>query len=117
MSQMSREDTMSQLKIVKIPEVLADPPRFNIENFIRSEEEQSNDEVNDILSKFKGTDWPKRSKPLLDEYLRECELDPKKVVCFTTNSNLVYNTVKLVDKYLKWHFTKSQNVNMFHLQI
>ena len=53
---------------------------------------------------------------MLDEYLRECEFDPEKVVCYTTNSNLVYNTVKLVEKYLSWHFTKSQNVNMFHLQ-
>ena len=30
---------------------------------------------------------------------------------------MVYNTVKLVDKHLGWYFTKSQNVNMFHLQI
>jgi hypothetical protein len=114
---MSREDAMSQLKIVQLPEDFADPPVFSIKNFLRSDEEESDEEVNDILFKFEGTARPQRSKPLLDEYLRECGLDPLKVLCFTTNSNLVYNTVKLVDKYLNWHFTKSQNVNVFHVQI
>jgi len=51
MSQMSREDAMSQLKIVQSQEVFADPPVFSIKNFVRSEEESS-EEVNDILNKF-----------------------------------------------------------------
>ena len=48
--------------------------------------------------------------------MKECELDPIDTVCFTTNSNFFYNAVKLVDGHLNWHFTKSQNVNMFHFQ-
>ena len=50
---------------------------------------------------------PIRRKPLLDEFLVESELDPEKTVCFTTNSNLIYNSVKLVEEHLGWYFTKS----------
>lgn len=45
MSQMSREDTKSQLKIVSIPEVFADPPVFSIRNFMRDEDQDCRDEV------------------------------------------------------------------------
>ena len=58
-----------------------------------------------------------RSKPLLDEFIRESERSVEKTVCYTTNSSMIYNTVKLVDQHLNWYFTKSQNVNMFHMQI
>ena len=47
----------------------------------------------------------------------ESELDPRKTVCYTTNSTMLFNAVKQVEKYLNWHFTKSKNVNMFHLQL
>lgn len=97
-----------------MPEVFADPPVFSIKNFIRGEEDQ--EEVEAIITKYKGSVRPIRAKPLLDEYMRECELDPIDTVCFTTNSNFFYNAVKLVDGHLNWHFTKSQNVNMFHFQ-
>lgn len=107
MSQMSREDTKSHLKIVSIPEVFADPPVFSIRNFMRSDEQECRDEVGKILKKYRSTCVPQKKKPLLDEFLRECDLDPLKVVSFTTNSSHVYNSVKLVDHHLNWHFTKS----------
>ena len=116
MSQLSREDVISSLRIVRLPEVFSDPPVFSIVNFIRDQEEEA-EQVKKIKDRYEGTIRPKRTKPLLDDFLRESDLDPQKTVCFTTNSNLVYNSVKLVDKHLDWYFTKSQNVNMFHMQI
>ena len=70
-----------------------------------------------ILARHAATCKPMRSKLLLDEFLVEYDLDPTKTVCFTTNSVMIYNTVRLVEQYLNWHFTKSQNVNLFHLQM
>ena len=115
MSQLSHDDALNSLKIVRLPEVFADPPIFSIKNFLRSQEEDA-DETTQIMARYEGRTRPMRNKPLLEEYLRESELDPSKTLSFTTNSNLFYNSVKLVEQYLNWHFTKSLNVNMFHLQ-
>ena len=41
MSQLSREDVISALRIVQLPEVFSDPPVFSITNFIRDEDEAS----------------------------------------------------------------------------
>ena len=54
---------------------------------------------------------------LLDDLLRRSDLDPRKVLSFTTNSNMVYSLFKKVEPVLNWFFTKVQNVNMFHLQL
>ena len=99
---------------MKLPEVFSDPPVFAILNFLRDSVDDE-PEVKKVMEKYLGTERPQRKKHLLDEYLIECEQDPAKTVCFTTNSNLVYKTVKLVEDHLGWHFTKSQNVNLFHL--
>ena len=39
MSQLSRDDVISSLRIVNLPEVFSDPPVFSIKNFMREEEE------------------------------------------------------------------------------
>ena len=41
MSQLSRDDVMSSLRIVQLPEVFSDPPVFSIANFIRDEDDAS----------------------------------------------------------------------------
>ena len=94
-SQMSREDLVSGLRICSLPEVFADPSVFSIVNYIRSPDEA--DEVKEIMNLHNSTQKPMRKKPLLDEFLRESERNPENTVCFTTNSNMIYNAVKLID--------------------
>ena len=69
------------------------------------------------MAQHRDTSKPMRTKPLLEDFLRECDLTPERTVCFTTNSSMIYNTVKMVEHHLNWHFTKSQNINLFHLQL
>ena len=113
MSQLSREEVMSQLQVAMEPEVFADPPIFELEAYLRSDPESG--EVQDILQKHRDSMVPRRTKMLLDDLLRRSELDPSKVVSFTTNSNMVYGLFKKVEPVLNWYFTKVQNVNMFHV--
>lgn len=65
---------------MQLPEVFADPPVFSIASYQRKLEEEDDGEgekvVAKILERYEGTVRPHRTKPLLDEYLRECELDP-----------------------------------------
>ena len=77
MSRLSREDVISGLKVVSIPEVFADPPVFSIVNYIRSNDD-ANDlaEVETMMKKYNGTFKPMRTKSLLTEFMEECELDP-----------------------------------------
>lgn len=118
MSRLSRDDVISGLKMISIPEVFADPPVFSIKNFLRSDDDPTDQaEVAVILEKYNGTFKPMRTKTLLTEFLEECELDTERTLCFTTNSQMIYGCYKLLEKHLSWYFSKSLNVNLFHLQM
>ena len=57
MSQLSREEVISSLRIVKLPEVFSDPPVFSIVNFIRDIEEDA-EEIKKIKDMYEGTIRP-----------------------------------------------------------
>ena len=57
MSQLSRDEVISSLKIVKLPEVFSDPPVFSIKNFIRDVEEDE-DEIKRIKDRYEGSIRP-----------------------------------------------------------
>ena len=117
-SRMSRDDMISQLKVVHAPEIYSDPPEFDLKEYeIRPNEDlpRKMEEKLEIWKKHK--DMYMRRKTVLDEYLEEAELDEKRTVCFTTNSKVVYSLYKQVEHLMDWHFTKAQNVTMFHLQL
>ena len=115
MSQLSKEEAMSQLRVAMEPEVFADPPVFDLEAYVRRDPES--DEVQEILRKHHDSQVPRRRKMLLDDLLRRSDLDPSTVLSFTTNSNMVYALFKKIEPAINWYFTKVQNVNMFHLQL
>ena len=77
MSQLSREEVIGALKIVQQPEVFSDPPAFIIENFIRQSSKKDTAEVKKVMVKFEGTNRPLRTKALLDDFLRDSDLDPQ----------------------------------------
>ena len=115
MSQLGREEVISQLKVAREPEVFADPPALDLEAYVRSDPES--EEVQAILRKHHDSQVPRRTKMLLDDLLRRSDLDPSTVVSFTTNSNMVYALFKQIEPAINWYFTKVQNVNMFHPQL
>lgn len=51
MSRLSREDVMSGLRIVNIPEVYSDPPVFSIRNYLRDPIEDR-DEIEALLKRY-----------------------------------------------------------------
>ena len=57
MSQLSRDEVISSLKIVKLPEVFSDPPVFSIKNFIRDFEDDA-DEIKRIKDRYEGSIRP-----------------------------------------------------------
>ena len=51
MSRLSREDVMSGLRLVNIPEVYSDPPVFSIRNYVRDPIEDR-DEIDAMLKRY-----------------------------------------------------------------
>ena len=113
MSQLSRQEVIDQLLVAMDPDIFSDPPEFQLESYLRDEQDKAI--IEEILTKHEGSCVPRKKKMLLEKVLLESNFDPTKMVSFTTNSNMVYDLYKKIDPTINWYFTKVQNISMFHI--